>query len=227
MCTFADDAYLVKVYPEARVLTPGTWRVRVASADSGTYSVTFGVAPLELEVSVAGAGLTVPEIRDALFAAMIVWGVPVETFNADSILVSEAEPVGSTLVALYDGNVDATKIEATLAKPTDNAEARAFWLEKTKCWVPACCNFSACPSDFTLYHAALVAHQLEMSASPGQSGVLSGAVRRMSLGPARIEFRGGSGSTEISPTKSALSQTRAGLDILMLRRKHLPLWVTT
>jgi hypothetical protein len=227
VCTYADVAYLLMAYPEARVLTPGTWRVRVVSAAVGTYSVSLGVAPLELEVAVPGAGLTVLEIRDALFVAMANWGVPVEPFNSDSLLVSEAEPIGSSLAALFDNNVDATKIEAALARPTDNSESRAFWLEKTKCWVPACCNFSGCPADFTLYHAALAAHQIEVSAMAAQPGVLSGAVRKMSLGPAMIEFRGGSGSTEMSPTSSALSQTRAGLDILMLRRKYLSPWVTT
>lgn len=210
---YADDAYLLSLYPHLRTLQRAQWKVTVLSAADGDYSINANDDP---PYAANAAGDTVGSLRGKLKTAV----------NATSLLITAAANLGSELVLkeVKAGSVTALSIDPEaalkleLTQPADvNAALRAAWLEATQDEIGLC----AWGGKASLGHASLAAAyiSLALGIDPSTGLGLSG-VSRMRLGPADIAW--GSGSSGAKSVDDMLANNDA-YKIYLAQRSTLPL----
>ena len=97
-----------------------------------------------------------------------------------------------------------------------------FWLARAKCWLPPCC-LVLCADDYTLMHAALAAHYIDLFAGGASTGGgvagMSG-IKSMRLGPASIEAAAKAWSTA-NPADGDLDDGGPGSLYLSIRARWI------
>lgn len=181
-CIFADDAYLVAAFPGVVQTTYERWAVAVLAAQAGTYTVASNGAEFPYDASDEATATTV---RDGLITALGAQMFAAVAPSGTNALLLDALSGPLALTAMGPA-VDT--IEATLVSGGDgNAAGRAFWLARAKCWLPPCCLI-LCADDYTLMHAALAAHYIDLFAGGASTGAGTlGKYKSMRLGPASLE----------------------------------------
>jgi len=216
-CVYADDAYLLTAWPVVATGSPRRWLVTFAAVDVGPYVVTINGLPYTVE---AGGAETLTQLRDAMLLQVSVSlefaSSPLGPSTAPAILVTEAE--FNTLSIAVTGPAPGSITLTQLSTP-DNATERAFWLERAKCGVIACCYFGGCPDDFTLYHASLAAHLILLASNTGPTGHSAADFDEMRLGPAMLRKAAKKGATA---AEDLLLSTAPGSMVLALKKRYLP-----
>lgn len=215
-CTFADDDYLVAAFPGVVKTTPERWAVLVDEAQPGPYSVTLQGVAYPYEAQQAD---DVTDVRNGLLSSMAaLMSVALSPTGPATLLLGAAtnDPLGINVAG-----PDAGTISATLISGGDgNAAGRAFWLAKVKCWLPSCCLIT-CADDYTLMHAALAAHYIDLFAGGQNSGTASmGAYKSMRLGPASLEAVAKAWAAA-NPADSDLDDGGPGSMYLSIRARYI------
>lgn len=210
---YADDAYLLSLYPHLKQLRRAQWKLTVLSAADGAYNVTANDAP---PYEATATGDTIGSLRGKLKTAI----------NTSSTLITAAANLSSELILneVKAGNVSALSadpeaaLQIELIQGSDaNAALRAAWLEATQDEISLC----AWGGKASLGHASLAAAyiSLAMGIDPATGLGLSG-VSRMRLGPADIAW--GSGSSGAKSVDDMLANNDA-YKIYLAQRSTLPL----
>lgn len=215
-CTFADDAYLIAAFPGVVKTTPEVWAVAVLAAQAGAYSVDSNGAEFPFE---AAAEDDATGIRNGLLAALGGQMFAAVAPSGVNAIVLQATSSASLGLTVSGPAVDT--IEATLVSGGDgNAAGRAFWLERAKCWLPPCCLIT-CTSDYTLMHAALAAHYIDLFAGGASTGSATmGKFRSMRLGPASLEATAKAWAAG-NPADSDLDDGGPGSLYLAIRARYI------
>lgn len=223
-CVYADDAYLVAMWPQVVISTPGTWLVTVVAVAAGDYTLTLGGVPYTYT---ADGTETIGEVRDALLSVVSTsLAVAVMQVGGAALLLQQVQQAALTVAA--EGPSGPAPSELTIAQTggSDNTAVRAFWLEAAKCGVPCCsffqrcrCGPTDCTADFTRWHASYAAHLIFIANNTSPTGYSANDFDRMSLGPAALERA----KVQYATTSEAnLGSTAAGRYVLDLRRRYLP-----
>jgi hypothetical protein len=223
-CTYADDTYLTTVWPGVVVRTGERWLVVVDAAQAGTYTVTMGGLPFEVEATGDDTTATIRASLVASLGGQVLAAVSPQGLTG--LLLQEMPPappaLPSGLAVVATGPADGT-ITATLVSGGDtNATARTYWLEQVKCSLPPCCVVT-CVADYTAMHAALAAHWLYSTAPAniGQAGGGANDFERMQLGPASLSRGKSVFAASGKALDDALARTVPGQYFLSLRAKYI------
>lgn len=188
---YADDTYLLSLYPQLKQLQRARWKVTVLSAVDGAYSVTANEDPA---YEANADGDTPNTLRGKLKTAI----------NQASTLITASANLSTELILneVKAGNVSALSVDPEAAlqlqllQPSDaNAALRAAWLEATQAEIGLC----AWGDKAALGHASLAAAYISLASGiDPKTGLGMTGVERMRLGPAEIAWgSGGSGSKSV------------------------------
>ena len=223
-CVYADDDYLVAMWPQVVISSPGTWLVTVVSVAAGDYTITVGGVPY---VYTADGTETIGEVRSSLLAAVsLSLSVAVMQVGGAALLLQQVQQAALTVAASGPSGPAPSELTITQTGGSDNTAARAFWLEAAKCGVPCCeffqrcaCSGTDCTADFTRWHASYAAHLLFVAINTSPTGYSATDFDRMRLGPADLERA----KVQYATVDEAnLGSTAAGRYVLSLRRRYLP-----
>ena len=228
-CEFADDEFLVALWPQVVVSTPGTWVVTVVAVAPGDYTVTLGGVPYVVPAVGTEAATA---IRDALLAAVsLSLAVAVTPVGATGLLLQQVQQAALSVGAEGPSGPAPSEVTVTQTGGSSNAAFRAFWLEAAKCGVP-CCEFFRrcsgcgplvdCTTDFKRFHASYAAHLILIANNTSPTGHSATDFERLSLGPAALERA----KVKYASTSEAnLGSTAPGRYVLDLSKRYLPpLW---
>ena len=225
-CEFSDDDFLVAMWPQVVISTPGTWLLMVVAVAAGDYTVTVGGVPY---VVAADGTESIGELRDSLLAAVsLSLAVAVMQVGPSGLLLQQVQQ--ASLAVSADGPSGPAPSEVTLTQTggSDNTATRAFWLEAAKCGVP-CCDFFRrcggcgpvvdCITDYKRFHASYAAHLILIANNTSPTGYSANDFDRMSLGPASLERA----KVKYATTSEAnLGSTSPGRYVLDLSKRYLP-----
>lgn len=186
---YADDAYLLALYPHLKQLQRAQWRLTVLSAADDDYSVTANDAP---PYAATAAGDSISSLRGKLRTAI----------NGSSTLITAAANLTNQLILneVKAGNVTALSadpdaaLQLVLVQGSDaTAATRAAWLEATQDEIGLC----AWGNKAALGHASLAAAYISLALGiDPATGLDMTGVTRMRLGPADIAWGSGSSGSK-------------------------------
>lgn len=215
-CEPATDEFLISLFPQLVVTAPEKWLVTVVSAQVGTYQVNMGATEFPVDAELAD---TISTIRDKLqFALGGQLQAAVSPVGVSSLYLDELgiEGLDITVAGPVDGS-----ITAQLISGGDSNEAfRLLWLANTLCFLPPCCVFACCPSDYTLMHAAIAAHYLFTMGNLSSTGSAANDFQSMRLGPASLS-KGANAWAGQFPSDGDLAKTAPGQLYLAIRSKYV------
>jgi hypothetical protein len=216
---YADDAFLVKLFPKVVQRTPERWQVIVLAAASGLYTVKVAGLSYLGKPNAAVPPDTEQVIRNRLLAALSgSMSFAVGVVGTTSLVIDAA--AAGPLAVTATGPAPDTISAELVAGGDANAEIRDIYLKAARCGMPPCSLF-CCPEDFTLMHAALAAHMIMYfgPASIGPTGQAAQDFRRMKLGPAELERVASAWAT--NPADGDLAATGPGQLYLDIRSRYV------
>lgn len=181
---YADDAYLLTLFPQLKKLQRAQWRLTVLSAADGNYSITANADP---DYTATAAGDTPTTLRGKLRTAVNGSSTLITAMANSTTQLILQEVKADSVVALAVDPEAALQLE--LIAPSDpNAALREAWLEATKEEVGLC----AWGEKASLGHAALAAAFISLvQGVDGDTGLGTTGATGMRLGPAEIRWGGG------------------------------------